>query len=194
MVVDLAEYIIDWIVGYAALDEDCTLTVDPEVIFEGGCYLAYKHPEKGVIWKRDEEFEYCGLDDRKGNFVYLRFKDDEEITYNPVDKFASCLLGTQVQVSLRLVSVIDNMIITTGREHYEVEEYLRNILLTIPWQNYTGNEENIYLELTRSLFNPITVLAEEGVKKTMAKNKIYTVFDMTLRYTYSPEIKDKNGV
>jgi hypothetical protein len=185
MIVDIAEYIIDEVLAYQDLSGDCTLPIDLDFEYKDGLYLAYKDPEKGILYKTSSDYEYAGIDDRKGNYVYLRFVDNEEIIFNPpVPRKTSCQEAVQAQANMRLISVIETIPIVDGKEKYEVEQWLRNVLLSIDFTGYTGEETNIDIELTRSLINNMQILGEEEVKKVMNLNYIITAIDFTLRFIY----------
>lgn len=197
MITDLTDYIVDWVLAWPDLSGDCLLTEDPGVEWDDGLQLAYKDDEKGVILKSSDEFEYSGIDDRRGNFIYLRHLDDENLTHNPVaQKVSSCIQSVQVVANLRLVSVIRNVAVTTGLERYEVEEFIRNALLNIDWGAYTGDESNPEIELTQSWVNSPQILDEErGPKDTkrsrgFGKENIFTAIDFILRFNYHGEPKD----
>lgn len=114
------------------LSGDCLITKDPGITYKDGITLAYKDPIKGILTKTSEEFTYSGIDDRKGNFFYIRHVDAEELTYNPIEeRITSCLKSTQIIANLRLVSVVKNLVQVNGNEKYEVEEFLRNALLNL---------------------------------------------------------------
>ena len=185
MIHELAEHIVDYITGYNLLTGDCVLPVDLEFEYKDGLYLAYKDPEKGILYKKDSDYDYAGIDDRKGNYVYLRFRDDEEITHNaPVPKFTSCAEATSSFANMRLISVIETIPIVDGTEKYQVEQWLRNVLLGVDWTTYTGEETNIEIELERSLINNMQILGEEEVKKVMNLHYIFTAIDFILRFNY----------
>lgn len=197
MITDLTEYIVDWVLGWPDLTGDCILTEDPGVDWDDGLQLAYKDDEKGVILKNSDEFEYSGIDDRRGNFIYIRHLDDEKLTHNPVEKrVSSCIESVQIIANLRLVSVIRNVVVTTGLERYEIEEFIRNALLNIDWGAYTGDESNPEIELTMSWINSPQILDEErGPKDTkgirrFGKENIFTAIDFILRFNYHGEPKD----
>jgi len=185
MIIDIAEYIVDAVLAYQDLSGDCTLPIDLDFEYKDGLYLAYKDPEKGILYKTSEDYEYAGIDDRKGNYVYLRFVDDEVITFNPpTPRYSSCTEGVDGQVSMRLISVIETIPIVDGKEKHEVEQWLRNVLLSIDFAGYTGEETNIEIELTQSLLNNMQILGEEEVKKVMNLNYIITAIDFILRFNY----------
>ena len=197
MITDLTDYIVDWVLAWPDVSGDCLLIEDPGVEWDDGLQLAYKDDEKGVILKSSDEFEYSGIDDRRGNFIYLRHLDDEKLTHNPVaQRVSSCIQSVQVVANLRLVSVIRNVAVVTGLERYEVEEFIRNALLNIDWGAYTGDESNPEIELTMSWVNSPQILDEErGPKDTkrsrvFGKENIFTAIDFILRFNYHGEPKD----
>jgi len=197
MITDLTNYIVDWVLAWPDVSGDCLLSEDPGVDWDDGLQLAYKDPEKGVILKNSDEFEYSGIDDRRGNFIYLRHLDDEKLTHNPVkQRVSSCIQSVQVVATLRLVSVIRNVAVVTGLERYEIEEFIRNALLNIDWGAYTGDESNPEIELTMSWVNSPQILDEErGPKDTkrsrvFGKENIFTAIDFILRFNYHGEPKD----
>ncbi len=194
MITDITSYIKNWILVWPELTGDCLITEDPGVTYKDGLTLAYKDPIKGVLIKTSEEFDYSGIDDRRGNFFYIRHVDAEELTYNPSeDKFSSCLKDTQITANLRLVSVVKNLVQVNGNERYEVEEFLRNALLNLDFTAYTGVERNIEVELTLSRVNSIQVLAEERVEDATPRGielqNVFTAIDFILRFNFNHENK-----
>lgn len=194
MITDITSYIKDWILAWPELTGDCLITEDPGVTYKDGLTLAYKDPIKGVLIKTSEEFTYSGIDDRRGNFFYIRHVDAEELTYNPVEiPRASCLKDTQITANLRLVSVVKNLVQVNGNERYEVEEFLRNALLNLNFKDYTGTERNIAIELTLSRVNSVQVLAEERVDDTTPRGvelqNVFTAIDFILRFNFFNERK-----
>ena len=194
MITDITKHIKDWILAWPDLTGDCLITEDPGITYKDGLTLAYKNPEKGVLTKTSEESEYTGIDDRRGNFFYIRHVDDEQITFNPVDeRVASCLKSTQAVVNLRLVSVVRNLVQVNGNERYEVEEFLRNALLNLDFTDYTGIERNIEIELTLSRVNNPQVLAEERVEDTKKRGfelrNVFVAIDFILKYNFNNERK-----
>ena len=196
MITDITKYIVDWILDWDDLSGDCLITEDPGVTYKDGLHLAYKDPIKGVLIKTSEEFEYSGIDDRRGNFFYIRHVDAEELTYNPTeDRFSSCLKATQIVANLRLVSVVKNLVQVNGNERYEVEEFLRNALLNLDFVAYTGIEKNIEVELILSRVNSVQVLLEERVETATPRGvelqNVFTAIDFTLRFTFNVETKGR---
>ena len=194
MITDITSYITTWILGWPKLTGDCLITEDPGVTYKDGLHLAYKNPDKGVLIKTSEESEYSGIDDRRGNFFYIRHVDDEILNYNPVDNpVASCLKATQVTANLRLVSVLQNIVQDHGNERYEVEEFLRNALLNIDFTDYTGVERNIGIELTMGKVNSPQVLEGERVENTERRGfdlrNIFTAIDFILKFNFNNERK-----
>jgi len=194
VITDITSYITTWILEWPDLSGDCVLSEDPGVTYKDGLHLAYKNPDKGVLTKTSEESEYTGIDDRRGNFFYIRHVDDEQLTYNPVDKrVSSCSKSTQVVVNLRLVSILKNIVQDTGNERYEVEEFLRNALLNIDFSAYTGIETSIEIELTMGKVNSPQVLEEERVDGTARRGfelrNIFTAIDFILRFNFNNEKK-----
>ena len=194
MITDITGYIKDWVLGWADLEGDCLITEDPGVVYKEGLHLAYKDPIKGILVKTSEEFEYSGIDDRRGNFFYIRHVDDEQLTYNPSEnRFSSCLKSVQIVANLRLVSTVSNIPQLNGTERYQIEEYLRNALLNIDFKDYTGIETNIEIELTLSKVNSPQVLLEERVegstKRGVELRNIFTAIDFVLRYNFNNENK-----
>ena len=200
MITDLTEYIVDWVLAWPDLSGDCILSEDPGVDWDDGLHLAYKDGEKGVILKSSDEFEYSGIDDRRGNFIYLRHLDDEKLTHNPIpQKVSSCIQSVQVTANLRLVSVIRNVAVATGLERYEIEEFIRNALLNINWDAYAGDERSPSIELLQSLINSPQILDEERGPKDekrsrgFGKENIFTAIDFVLRFNYHGEPKGNIG-
>lgn len=196
MITDITEYIKDWILTWDDLSGDCLITKDPGITYKDGITLAYKDPIKGILTKTSEEFTYSGIDDRKGNFFYIRHVDAEELTYNPIEeRITSCLKSTQIIANLRLVSVVKNLVQVNGNEKYEVEEFLRNALLNLDFKDYTGNEKNIEIELTLSRVNSVQVLAEERVEDTKPRGvelkNVFTAIDFILRFNFNNERKGR---
>lgn len=196
MITDLTQFIIEWVIGWVDLSGDCPISEDPKIIWKLGSHLAYKDEEKGVLLKSSNEFQYSGIDDRKGNFLYIRHVDDEKIMHNPIDEIvSSCTSSVQETASLRLVSVIQSLTITTGLERYQVEEYIRNALLNIDWKTYTGIEEKPKIELTQSWVNSLQILDEERGPKDEKRsrgfplNYLFTAIDFILKYNYHAEPK-----
>ena len=190
MLIDIAEFIVDEILAYNDLEGDCVLPVDLDIVYKDGLFLCYKDPEKGILYKKDADYAYAGIDDRKGNYIYLRHVDDEIITWNPgVPKVSSCRETEEGVANMRLISTIEDIPIVTAREKYQVEEYLRNILMGIDFTLYTGVEQNVEIELTRSLINNMQILGEEEVKKVMNLNYILTSIDFILRFNYQTQPK-----
>jgi len=194
MITDITEYITKWILDWPDESGDCLITEDPGVEYEDGLHLAYKHPIKGVFIKTSDESEYSGIDDRRGNFFYIRHVDDEQLTYNPVeDRVASCSLSTQITANLRLVSIIQDIPQVTGNERYEIEEFLRNALLNLDFTDYTGVESNIEIELTLSRVNSPQVLAEERVEDAKPRGfslrNIFIAIDFILKFNFNSENK-----
>ena len=192
MLIDIAEFIVDEILAYNDLEGDCVLPVDLEIEWVDGLYLCHKDPNKGVMYKKDANYEAVGIDDRRGNYIYLRQVDDEVITWNPgVPKASSCQETEEANVNMRLISVVDDIPIVTAREKYQVEEYVRNILMGIDFTLYTGVEKNIEIELTRSLINNVQILTEESKDdpKVMNLNYIFTSIDFILRFNYQTQPK-----
>ena len=194
MITDITKYIVDWVLAWDDLTGDCLITEDPGVTYKDGLHLAYKDPIKGVLIKTSEEFEYSGIDDRRGNFFYLRHVDAEELTYNPVEnRTSSCLKDTQITANLRLVSVVKNLVQVNGNERYEVEEFLRNALLNLDFTDYDGIERNIAIELTLSRVNSIQVLAEErkedATPRGVELQNVFTAIDFILRFNFNTERK-----
>lgn len=192
MITDITSYIVDWVLAWPELTGDCLITEDPGVIYKDGLHLAYKDPIKGVLIKTSEEFDYSGIDDRRGNFFYIRHVDDEQLTYNPVeDRVSSCLKGTQIVANLRLVSVVKDLVQVNGNERYEVEEFLRNALLNLDFTDYTGIERNIEVELTLSKVNSVQVLLEERVEDATPRGvelqNVFTAIDFILRFIFNNE-------
>ena len=198
MITDVTEYISDWVLAWDDFSGDCPIADDPSVTYADGLTLAYMNPEKGVLIKTSNESTYSGIDDRRGNFFYIRHLDDEVITYNPdVPRVSSCLKGVQAVANLRLVSVIRNLAVVTGTERYQVEEFLRNALINLDWDPYTGVEENMDIELVQGMVNSPQILdLERGPKDTKASRgfelrNIFTAVDFILRYNYHGEPKEK---
>ena len=194
MITDITSYIAQWILDWDDLTGDCLITQDPEITYKDGLTLAYKDPIKGVLIKTSEEFTYSGIDDRRGNFFYIRHVDAEELTYNPIeDRVASCLKSTQITANLRLVSVVKNLVQVNGNERYEVEEFLRNALLNLDFTAYTGNERNIEIELTLSRVNSVQVLSEERINDTTPRGvelkNVFTAIDFILKFNFNNERK-----
>jgi len=195
VIIDITEYIVDWILDWPALTGNCIITEDPGIEYNEGLYLAYKNPDKGILIKTSEESEYSGVDDRRGNFFYLRHVDDEELIYNPIEQRVSgCSQGTQVVVSLRLVSVLRDVVQINGNERYEVEEFLRNALLNLSFTDYIGIETNIDIELTLSKVNSPQILKDERVNDTARRgfglSNIFTAIDFTLKFNFNNEKKN----
>lgn len=198
MLTDLTEYIKDWILDWDDLTGDCPIQDDPSVTYDDGLTLAYMDPIKGVLIKTSDESEYSGIDDRRGNFIYIRHLDDEVIPYNPdVPRVSSCIGGVQGAPPLRLVSVIRNKTQTTGTERYQIEEFLRNALINIDWTLYTGIEENMDIELTQGYVNSPQILDMERGPQDTARSRgfelrnIFVALDFILRYNYHGEPKEK---
>lgn len=196
MITDLTQYIVEWVLDWGDLAGDCPITEDPGVNWKTGLHLAYKDEEKGVLLKSSDEFEYSGIDDRRGNFLYIRHVDDEKITHNPVTQMvSSCTVSVQETAPLRIVSVIQDLVITTGLERYQVEEYIRNALLNINWDAYTGIEKNPEIELTLSWINSLQILDEERGPRDEKRsrgfplNYLFTAIDFILKYNYHAEPK-----
>ena len=197
MITDITQYIVEWVLGWPDLTGDCILSENPEVDYKEGLHFGYKDPEKGILIKTSTEFTYSGLDDRRGNFFYLRHVDDEVLTYNPPEKrVTSCINDTQIAIPVRLVSVLRNIAVVTGLERIEVEEYLRNCLLNIDWSDYTGPEDNLEIELTAGCYNNLKILDEERGPKDTARSRgfelrnMFTTIDFLLKYTFHGEPKD----
>ena len=199
MITDLTEYIIDQIIAWTKEKDECPGPINPGIKYKNGYSLAYKDPEKGVIRKTSIDYIHC-FDDRNANFIYIRFVDDEILTHNPVDqRITSCLQSIQTTASLRIVSFINDIPIVDGIEKFEVEKYLRNIMLNINWNNYylayPEDEKNVEIELTQSMINNPQILDEErGPKDTPRSrgfplNLIFTVIDFTLKYNYHARSK-----
>jgi len=194
MITDITTYIKDWILDWQELTGDCLLSEDPGVTYKDGLTLAYKDPIKGVLIKTSEEFTYSGIDDRRGNFFYIRHVDAEELTYNPIDSpKSSCLRQTQITANLRLVSIVKNLVQVNGNERYEVEEFLRNALLNLNFADYEGNEKNIEVEITLSRVNSVQVLLEERVAdakpKAVELKNVFTAIDFILKFNFFNERK-----
>ena len=127
MITDITEYIAGKVLAWPGLTGDCLITEDPVIEYNEGLHLAYKNPDKGVLIKTSNESEYSGIDDRRGNFFYIRHVDDEQIPWSlPEKRVSSCSEGVTGTPSLRLVSVIKDVEQINGNERYEVEEFLRN--------------------------------------------------------------------
>ena len=194
MITDITTYIKDWILDWQELTGDCLLSEDPGVTYKDGLTLAYKDPIKGVLIKTSEEFTYSGIDDRRGNFFYIRHVDDEQLTYNPIDSpKSSCLRQTQITSNLRLVSIVKNLVQVNGNERYEVEEFLRNALLNLNFDDYTGEERNIEVEITLSRVNSVQVLLEERVADATPRGvelkNVFTAIDFILKFNFFNERK-----
>jgi len=162
MVYELAEHIIDHILALPDTVGECDY-LDYEPRYKNGYYLSYKDENKGVLYKNGREYKYTGINDKKGNHLYVRFRGEEEINWTTITMSTSCASTAQGVVNLRLISAIENYEQTTGREKYDVELYLRNALLTVDWSTYSGRESNIMLSIERSQINNMDILAEEGV-------------------------------
>lgn len=198
MITDLTEYIIDHIIAWTESEGECPGPINPGIKYKNGYSLAYKDPEKGVIRKTSTDYVQC-FDDRNANFLYIRFVDDEILTHNPTDqRVTSCLKSVQTIAKLRLVSFINDIVITDGLEKFEVEEFLRNTLLNIDWLAYPEDENNIEIELIQSMINNPQILDEERSKKDKKDtshsrgfplNLIFTVIDFTLKYNYHAKSK-----
>ena len=192
MLIDIAEFIVGEVLDYVDLEGDCVLPVDMEIVWKDGLFLCFKDPNKGVMYKKDENYEAVGIDDRRGNYIYLRQVDEEIITWNPgTPKASSCQITEEGVVNMRLISVIDNIPIVTAREKYQVEEYVRNILMGIDFTLYTGVETKVEIELTRSLINNVQILTEESKDdpKVMSLKWIFTSIDFILRFNYQTQSK-----
>lgn len=189
MVYELAEHIIDSIIALPDVDTNCDY-LDYEPRYDNGYYLSYKDENKGVLYKDGREYKYTGINDRKGNHLYVRFRGEEEITWNPASSRTSCKSSVQGVAALRLISAIENCDQSTGQEKYSVETYLRNALLTIDWTSYSGDEKGIIINLVRSQINNIDILTEEGISeqriKTHALRWIFTAVDFDLQFVYNP--------
>ena len=108
---------------------------------------------------------------------------------------SSCAVSVQETAPLRIVSVIQDLVITTGLERYQVEEYIRNALLNINWGAYTGIEKNPEIELTLSWVNSLQILDEERGPRDEKRsrgfplNYLFTAIDFILKYNYHAEPK-----
>mgnify|MGYP001090714814 CR=1 FL=1 len=187
MITDITNYIVEHVLTWSDLSGDCPITEDPGIEYNTGIHLAYKHPIKGVLTKMTNESEYTGIDDRRGNFFYIRHVDDEELTYSPPDKqVASCFKGTDISAKLRLVSIIQEIPQSSGFARYSIEEFLRNALLNIDFKNYIGIEKNIEIELILGRVNSPQVLAEERVESATPRefglNNVFVAIDFILKY------------
>jgi len=196
MITDLTQYIVEWVLAWPDLSGDCILSENPDVEWVEGLHLAYKDGEKGVLVKTSDEYEYAGIDDLRGNFIYLRHLDDEQLVHNPVaNRVSSCIDSCQVTANIRLVSVIRNLTVTTGLERYEVEEFIRNALLNIDWGSYLGDESNPAIELTFSWVNSPQILdAERGPRdekrsRGFELKNLFTAIDFILKFNYHGEPK-----
>ena len=194
MITDITSYIAEKVLGWQDESGDCLITEDPGVNYKDGLHLAYKNPDKGVLIKTSTESEYSGIDDRRGNFFYIRHVDDEQMTYNPAEnRVSSCLKSTQVTATLRLVSVLQDIDQVHGNERYEVEEFIRNALLNVDFTEYDGIETNIGIELTLGRVNSPQVLEEERVEDTERRGfqlrNIFTAIDFILRFNFNNERK-----
>ena len=196
MITDITKYIVDWILEWDDLTGDCLITEDPGVTYKDGLHLAYKDPIKGVLIKTSEDFSYSGIDDRKGNFFYIRHVDAEELPWEPItNPVSSCSKSIKGSPHLRLVSVVKNLEQVNGNERYEVEEFLRNALLNLDFTAYTGIERNIEVELILSRVNSVQVLLEERVETATPRGvelqNVFTAIDFTLRFTFNVETKGR---
>ena len=194
MITDITNYITEHILTWSDISGDCPISEDPGIEYDLGIHLAYKHPIKGVLTKMTDESEYTGIDDRRGNFFYIRHVDDEQLPYTPPERLvASCLKSVIISVPLRLVSVIQGIEQPTGNERYSIEEFLRNALLNIDFTNYIGIEKNIEIELTLGRVNSPQVLAEERVEgaepRGFGLDNVFVAIDFTLKYTFNVETK-----
>lgn len=194
MITDITNYITEWILTWSDLSGDCLITEDPGIEYHTGIHLAYKHPIKGILTKTTDESEYTGIDDRRGNFFYIRHVDDEQLTYDPPEKqVASCLKDVEISAPLRLVSIVQELAQPTGNERYSIEEFLRNALLNLDFMHYLGIERNIEIELTKSYVNSPQILAGERVDgaepRGFGLDNVFVAIDFLLKYKFNVETK-----
>ena len=194
MITDITNYIVEHILTWSDVSGTRPITEDPGIEYDLGIHLAYKHPIKGVLTKMTDESQYTGIDDRRGNFFYIRHVDDEQLQYDPPGKqVASCLRGVDISAPLRLVSIIQGISQPTGNERYSIEEFLRNALLNIDFTNFIGIERNIEIELTLGRVNSPQVLAEERVVDATPRgfglDNVFVALDVLLKYKFNVETK-----
>lgn len=145
-------------------------------------YLAKKDENKGIIYRNGFEYTYAGIDDRNGNYVYIRFIDDEIINYSEEKALTSCSDYYRCTVPLRFVLILEDY--PVGQmEQYEVEQTFVKILKNIHFEFYTGDEYNIKLNLKKSILNPVTILEEETKNKSFKQNYIFIAHEAELSYS-----------
>lgn len=155
-------------------------------VYRDGFYIA-KKTDKGVLYKSDTDYQFLSMDDRLGNYFYLRYIDDEEVSYNVSDRrFSSCSQNSEVNIPLRLFSVVEDISNTGQINTYTIDQMIKSSLMRLDLRGYQNRETNIRIELRGSTADPITILKDElGINRHHKNNYIFNVVDFDLKYTYS---------
>lgn len=154
-------------------------------------YLAHIDDEGRILVQKEDnqnEFEYAGIMDNKGNYAYIRYMDAGEINYSPATTRAinSCGVHNRIQMTTncRVVVCLRNWCA------YNAEDAIRRALMTVILPDKTSTHETIKLVSAtplRSMVDSIAVLKEESPKKQKQfdKNLIFVSTDFALNMEIS---------
>ena len=154
-----------------------SLKADNPFFLEG--YINTRKVDDKVMAADKRERSYKGIDDRKGNYFYVRYNDEYELLYTESEvQYTSCSDTYDVSVPLRLVCV------TRGLDQFKLERKLRNDLLRVAWVG-DDYQSNICIVLKSSIVEPTKVYKDETGKEEMKGSIDLFAIDFELKYTYS---------
>jgi hypothetical protein len=91
--------------------------------FFDAAYELARKDEKGQVVVRDEKAgRYVGISDQKGNFFYLRFMGDPDVSYSTAKNIG--VKNIKITLSLRMV------VVASGYDVFAAERKLRNDILS----------------------------------------------------------------
>lgn len=149
-------------------------------------YVAHLDEEGRILIQRDDqqnEFEYAGMMDNKGDYAYIRYMGDGEINYSPAmtKNVYSCGSHSRIQMTTncRVVVCLRNWC------KYNAEDTVRRVLMTTIMPDKNGVNESVKLVSAtpiRSMIDSIAILKEESPKKQKQfdKNLIFVATDFAL--------------
>jgi hypothetical protein len=145
-------------------------------------YLGKKDKDGRMFGKSDvseRDYDYIGITDNKGNYFYIRHKDDEIIPKTSAPLRTSCTPNKESAPTCRLVAILHNY-----PDKYNLDNVITAELENVDFSTYTGFENKIRVEVTSSLLNPFSVIEEEsnGKKKSFDHKMTIIAIDFTLFY------------
>lgn len=139
----------------------------------------FRDPETDQIYFRrfntSQELERFGMDDRMGNFFYLRFSEVEQSELSATNKLSSCHERILQTITMRAVFIYQ------ASDIFEVGDYLLNVILGTDIANFR-NISNVKIDPTQIKYDYFNWDGDDtgGIIRTYLPHHQSTAIDISV--------------